>query len=223
MHNYLTLIGNSQKKIVIIFIVLVIFLILSILIIKENTIVINNEKNKDLYNQYTDIINNIKKNMDYISENNENIDGKIKWSNFKLSLDSDVSIIYDYLIDDIRICYVYFTDVNNEIYSNSNYLEKFVGMDKILKSEFKNLTKMYSIYNSNCLDRFDKYENNLNKNTFENEFLKLMIEPLINYKKYHDIEVESYESLLINEFDKANLIYNITEYLKLRYDVANVD
>ena len=177
--------------------------------------IVNSSENNKLLNEYENILNDIYDNMNYVSGSNDDVNKDISWTSYKLEMPEENKNVYDSLVRDIRYCYVYFTD-DGITYTNSNYLSKFKNMNKVSKKEFEEKTKLYSKYNASCLDNFDKYEDLLlNK---ELKDLEVVIRPILIYKNIYNMEVNSYEELLKNEYYKASLIKNVSDFLKLKYD-----
>ena len=177
--------------------------------------IVNSSENNKLLNEYENILNDIYDNMNYVSVSNDDVNKDISWTSYKLEMPEENKNVYDSLVRDIRYCYVYFTD-DGSTYTNSNYLSKFKNMNKVSKKEFEEKTKLYSNYNASCLDNFDKYEDLfLNK---ELKDLEVVIRPILIYKNIYNMEVNSYEELLKNEYYKASLIKNVSDFLKLKYD-----
>lgn len=204
-----------NKKVL--FSIFTLFIILTMIIIScNNNVTINTKNNLEKYNELKKIFVRIKDNMDYISINNEELNIEPSWSYYKLDLKENTKQIYDYLIRDIRVCYIYFTDDKNT-YSDSNFLGKFDNLDKVSKTKFDKLTKDYEMYDNRCLENFNKYYYDLLEGD-EVADLKIILEPILLYKKFHNYEFNDYESILNAEYYKASLIYNITEYLKYKYD-----
>ena len=107
-----------MKKIVL-FIILFLLVMLMIPMLSHNkNIIISTQNNIEKNNELNEILKKMKDNMDYISINNESLNIKPSWSYYKLELPENQKQIYDYLIRDIRVCYIYFTD-DGTTYSDS--------------------------------------------------------------------------------------------------------
>lgn len=204
-----------MKKIVL-FIILFLLVMLMIPMLSHNkNIIISTQNNIEKNNELNEILKKMKDNMDYISINNESLNIKPSWLYYKLELPENQKQIYDYLIRDIRVCYIYFTD-DGTTYSDSNFLGKFDNLDEVPKSKFDKIVKDYEIYDNFCLENFNKYYDLLKKDEVRD--LKIIIEPILLYKDFHTYQINDYEELLNKEYYKASLIYNITEYLKYKYN-----
>lgn len=177
--------------------------------------VVDSTANNKLLIEYESILNDIYDNMNYVSVSNDDVNKDISWATYKLEMPEENKNVYDSLVRDIRYCYVYFTD-DGSTYTNSNYLSKFKDMDKISKNEFEEKTKLYSNYNNSCLDNFDKYEDLFLNNELND--LEVVIRPILIYKDIYNMDVKNYEELLKNEYYKASLIKNASDFLKLKYD-----
>lgn len=153
--------------------------------------------------------------MEYVSIFNNDVNKDISWFSYKLEMPEIEKNVYDSLVRDIRNCYVYFND-DGSTFTNSNYLSKFKDMNKISKKEFEDKTKLYSNYNKSCLDNFNKYEDLLlNK---ELKDLEVVVRPILIYKEIYNMDVNNYEELLKNEYYKASLIKNVSDFLRLKFD-----
>ena len=192
-----------------------VFCLLGIYEFNNDEYVVNSSENNKLLSVYQNLLKDIRDNMDYVSVSNDDINKYISWTSYKLEMPEENKNIYDSLVRDIRYCYVYFTD-DGSTYTNSNYLGKFKNMKKVTKKEFEEKTKLYSDYNNNCLNNFDKYEDLLLNENLKD--LELVIRPILLYKDIYNMDVNNYEELLKNEYYKASLIKNVSDFLKLKYD-----
>lgn len=207
---------KNKLVIISIFTIIVVLLLIFCFIFNDyEEYVIKNYKNDQLLKKYYEVINDIYTNMEYVSISNNEVNKDISWTSYKLEMSEVENSVYDSLVRDIRYCYVYFTDDGNE-YTNSNYLDKFKELDKISKKAFKEEIKLYSEYNKSCLDNFDKYEDLFLNNDLKD--LEVIVRPLLIYKDIYNMDVNNYEDLLKNEYYKASLIKNISDFLVLKYD-----
>lgn len=210
-----------MKKIIIFLILIIILILVSIKLFYKETIIIIEDKN-NLLDKYNELLNNIKNNMDIVSTNNSELNSKLAWSYYKVKMDSNSEYIYNNIIKDIRICYVYMNDVE-DTYSNSNFLKRFNNVDKISEKQFNTIMKQFNNYNDSCLNNFLKYNDLFmieNQNIKE---LKMVVEPIMIFQKYSNQNINNYNELLNYEYQKVSLISNIVDFLKYKYDLQNIN
>lgn len=182
---------------------------------KKSIIMIEDKNN--LLSKYNELLENIENNMNTISINNSELNSKITWTYYNLKMDDDMKYIYDQLIKDIRVCYVYITDVENT-YSNSNFLKRFVDSNRISKEQFDKIMRSFNDYNDSCLNSFLKYEEWFLIKNSEIEELKVAVKPIILFKQFNNPKIDNYEDLFKYEYQKVSLINNITNFLKYKYN-----
>ena len=180
---------------------------------KDNmTIIVVNDENNILLERYNSNLKIIENNLNEVSTSNE--DGTIKWYFFKKrDIDEQLLNIYDNLIADLRICYIYATDDGTN-YTDSNYINRFKDYDKIKQKDFDNLIIGYNFNNSGCLERFNRYDSWID-NSSKFEEIKYFINEIQKYfKEIEYKEFNNYNEVIRNEDKKIGMLKEISEYLK---------
>lgn len=211
--------GGIMKKniLLIVFIIAItITFLFCFRVFNKKSIIMIEDKN-NLLSKYNELLENIENNMNTISINNSELNSKITWTYYNLKMDDDMKYIYDQLIKDIRVCYVYITDVENT-YSNSNFLKRFVDSNRISKEQFDKIMRSFNDYNDSCLNSFLKYEEWFLIKNSEIEELKVAVKPIILFKQFNNPKIDNYEDLFKYEYQKVSLINNITNFLKYKYN-----
>lgn len=212
---------EKDNKGILIIILSSLILILGILAInkKDNEIIIKSEFNNKLLEKYNNNLKTIEENLDYITYDLP--ENSIRWYRFKYENIDETSLnVINMLIRDIREFYAFSNDNGEIYYYDNNYVGKFNNIDKISKKEFLKKIEGYETSNNSYVKLFDKYEDfflNGGAERFMN--LKLLIDPLITFDKtINNSNIEDYEDLLINEYNKSLFLKNITIYLKNYYE-----
>lgn len=208
-----------MKKIIYISLIIMLIFVCIKLFYKDSIIIIEDKNN--LLDKYNELLGNIKNNMDIVSTNNSELNSKVAWSYYKVEMDSNSKYIYNSIIKDIRICYVYMND-EEDTYSNSNFLKQFNNFDRISEKQFSIIMKQFNNYNDSCLNNFSKYDDLFiieNQNIKE---LKMVVEPIMFFQKYSNQNINNYNELLNYEYQKVSLISNIVDFLRYRYDLQNI-
>ncbi len=133
---------NKKKFYIILIVIFLLLLLLMILIfyIKNNTMIINTKEDKKILNEYSNLLDNIKENMEEISNINSTLNYDVNWSSYKLKLDDESQTVYDSVIRNIRNCYLsYLSQGENKF---SNVIVQLENYDKINK---KNSMKLCNI------------------------------------------------------------------------------
>lgn len=220
---------NKKKFYIILIVIFLLLLLLMILIfyIKNNTMIINTKEDKKILNEYSNLLDNIKENMEEISNINSTLNYDVNWSSYKLKLDDESQTVYDSVIRNIRNCYLsYLSQGENKF---SNVIVQLENYDKINKKKFNEIMQYYHNIDSSCFYEFytEFYSDN---NLFESDFLgsydikelSLHIKPLVLYYKKNNLYIpKNYKELLNEELYKVSLLNNISEFLKLKYEIIN--
>lgn len=212
---------EKNNKGILIIILSTLILILGILAInqKDNEIIIKSEFNNKLLEKYNNNLKTIEENLDYITYGLP--ENSIRWYRFKYENIDETSLnVINMLIRDIREFYAFSNDNGEIYYYDSNYVGKFNNIDKISKKEFLKKIEGYENSNNDYVKLFNKYEDYfLNGGTERFMNLKLLMDPLITFDKtINNSNIEDYEDLLINEYNKSLFLKNITIYLKNYYE-----
>lgn len=189
-------------------------IVVVLLLPKNKTTIYNN--NAKLYSALNSVFQNIKENMDYVSMDKQtNVNPS--WTHYKLDTSKESKPIYEYLVKDIRVCYIYWSDKDN-VYSDSNFLAKYKNIKEVSNKEFQAIKNEYYIYNNYCINNFKKYRELLISEDKDVLELKIAVNPIVLYAEYNNFEVNNFDDILKNEYYKAKLIENITNYLKLKIE-----
>lgn len=212
---------EKNNKGILIIILSSLILILGILAInkKDNEIIIKNEFNNKILEKYNNNLKTIEENLDYITYGSP--ENSIRWYRFKYeSIDETSLNVINMLIRDIREFYAFSNDNGEIYYYDSNYVGKFNNIDKISKKDFFKKIEGYENSNNSYVKLFSKYEDFfLNDGNERYINLKLLIDPLITFDKtINNSNINNYEDLLINEYNKSLFLKNITIYLRNYYE-----
>jgi len=201
----------------------IIIVLLSIILITKALLnqKIDIQKSNENWENYDLSIENIKNNMDPITEPNESFFWwKLKDFNIE---DKEYEQILNSIVANVRMCYLSFTD-NGELYTNSNPIKRYRDKKFITKDELEKLNfDMYHTMNS-CLERFEQYNetiliskdeysrnkllNRVNKiNTFKNN--KLFINTNDTY---------NYNDLLLRKTIEVHLIEDLSDFIVEEYN-----
>ena len=200
-----------KKNIIILIICVVLIIFLSILgyyvFDRNRQIIINSEENNKLLEKYNSIIKNIEDNMNSIMISNE--DDSIIWFYFNNEIkDTKKRSLFNNVVRDIRNSYYY---SNTDIYSHSNYVDKFSGYEKVKKKDFEELMMGYN-FNNDYLINFIYYKDNILDSEYEK--IKMIANEIYDYYlSIKDKEFKDYKSVLENEIKKMEYIEKLTKYL----------
>jgi len=188
---------------IILIIVLTIFLS-NVFMPKQQTI---GEKYKDIYNSIDYNIKRIEDNMNAIT-----VDGNWKQLKEINSNDEQLKNTYNLLLEDIKKCYLLYTDLENKIYDNLKILS-FKNKEYITNNELEKLTK-----NESCLKYFNKYNDlDLSNNQESSEKIKGQISIIIDYKE-EPYSYKTLDELLFDEAVTVSKIGALSSWLKVEYD-----
>lgn len=177
---------------------------------------INIKKINTMWNLYDININEIKENMNEITESNDTFD----W--WKLKNIKTEDILYkdtlDLLVKDIRMCFLELED-NNELYTDSNYAKKFKNSNTISKNELIILKEKRNDIENTCIDRLKLYKNIDISTDQENEQIFLNeIENNVNFgNKYFIKDKTEYYDYVYNEIIETQILSDISEFLLKEY------
>lgn len=170
-----------------------------------------------MWNLYDININEIKENMNEITESNDTFD----W--WKLKNIKTEDILYkdtlDSLVKDIRMCFLELED-NNELYTDSNYAKKFKNSNTISKNELIILKEKRNDIENTCIDRLKLYKNIDISTNQENEQIFLNeIENNVNFGNKHFIKDKTeYYDYVYNEIIETQILSDISEFLLKEYN-----
>lgn len=197
----------------IITVLIITLIILSILKTKNDI----KESNKS-WKSYDLSIENIKNNLDPITEPNESFYWwKLKDFDIK---DKEYEQMLNSVLANVRMCYLNFTD-NGELYTNSNPIRKYREKDNITNEELERLNDLMYEDTKNCLDRFEQYNDTIlissdeySKNKFLNELNKIN---MIKDTKLFSNKKASYNELLLRKTMEVHLIEDLSKFIKEEY------
>lgn len=205
-----------KKKIIISIVLLVSIVAGLIFLVLPRVKYINISSLSNIWTIYEDDLNNIKTNMDSITDPNESFE----WWILKDTLDSDNLTIktYNSLVGDIRTCYLE-TKAEEANYKYSNILKQYRNTKYISNNELDNIN--FYMKNEQCLNNFSTYNNIIlsddeeNTSRILNEINK--INDLNNTELFKKEEL-SYDDLLSKEIIKIHAISNLTDWLVIEYN-----
>lgn len=211
--------NNSKRYIYlgILFLIVILIVILVIKILLKTKIDI--EESNNSWESYDLSIENIKSNMDIITEPNENF---YWWElkDFEIE-DKEYEQILNSLVANVRMCYLSFTN-DGEIYTNSNPIRKYRNKKSITKEELESLNTFVYNDSKSCLDRFEQYNSGVlisNDEYSRNIFLKELNK--INTIKSTELFVNkhaSYNELLLRKTMEVHMIEDLSEFIKEEYN-----
>lgn len=210
---------NKCLVIIMILILIILSSFLSIIIYKNYNNKIDIQLSNQSWDSYDNSLENIKKNMEDITEPNENFDWWIL-KDFDIA-DDNYELNLNQLVATVRMCYIDFTDDGTRL-TNSNPIRKFRDKKYITKKELEKLN--FDMYNDSeyggCLSRFDDFNGVLiseDKEEWE-EFLKqtssvIMIKDTDLFTNQN----ATYNELLLRKTMEVHLIEDMSEFLVNEY------
>ena len=208
---------NKCLVIIMILILIILSSFLSIIIYKNHNNKIDIQLSNQSWDSYDESIKNIKKNMDPITEPNENF---FWWTlkDFDIE-DNEYENILNHLVAQVRMCYLDYTD-DGTLYTNSNPIRKYREKDIITTEELKKLN--FDMSNDrDCINRFDSFnsllisnDDNL-RNRFSNKINRIN---LIKSTELFTNENTSYNELLLRKTIEVHYIEDMSEFLVEEYN-----
>jgi len=200
---------------ILMFAFIIISLVLCIFIYKNNYKIKLSEKT---WSDYDKSLENIKKNMDEITEDSENwIWWTLKENNIT---DLDFKNAINSLIGDIRMCYIYSSnDDNYRGNVKSNPLLKYKEEKTITKKQVESLQIETKI--DYCLEVFEKYNLfMISSDKTIDESFKAQVNKVYELQKSELFKIENptYDEMVEKEVLKLKKISELTNWLKLEYD-----
>lgn len=213
---------KKRKKVIKILIAIILSIGIFLLIFKEKDI--NIEETKILWNVYDKNIENIKNNLDPITNPNENF---YWWElkDFNIE-DEEYQSTLNTLVSDIRMCYLELTD-DGTLYTDSNPIRKYRDKKSISKKELEslNIISFNETYAGGCLNRFDRYLGVLLSNEQENNDIFLEEVNKFIETKNSDIYKSdnlrrkelTYNEILYRKIIITTLLEDLSEFVKDEY------
>ena len=227
-------IKKKEKEIIIIVICIVLILIMVVMRIvineKINTMIIDTKENKEILTKYNKLLDNIKNNMEEISNSNPEFNRTYNWNTYKLKLDNDAEMQYNWAIIRLTDCYLYY---RTNDFTNTDFIRKFESYDKISKKKFNEIMLSYDESSNYCYEGFAStfyyvdYEEPYVKpyaDNYDVRELELFIKPIVvNHieKRNKWYKPKNYNELLNEEYYRVSLLNNLSEYLKIKYEKEN--
>lgn len=203
--------------IIIILIMLTIFF--TILICKNYNQKYDIQLTNQSWTSYDNSIDNIKNNMDLVTEPNENFFWW-KLKDFDIE-DDEYEKILNSLVASVRMCYLEYTD-DGTLYTDSNPIRQYRDKKYITKKELELLNfNMYNEVNLGCLKRFDNYNSLLisNNDNFRNKVLNLINKiVIIKQSELFTTGDATYNELLLRKTIEVHLIEDVSEFLVEEYN-----
>lgn len=182
---------------------------------KSEKILVPNE----LFEIYDQSIQNIKNNMEMITENNEDFDWWVL-KDFNIE-DKDYEESLNSLVADVRMSYLEYTD-EGEMYTNSNPIRNYREKEYITKKELEKLNlDMKEEMLSGNINRFDKYSTLL---ISQNEELRnRLLDQTEKITKMKQLSIftntnSTYSELLLKKIIEVNYVECISEFLAKEYN-----
>jgi len=172
-----------------------------------------------IWSSYDDSINNIKNNMDSITEPNENFNW---WTLKDFDIDDDYyERILDLLVADVRLCYQEYTD-DGTLYTNTNPIRKYRNKEFITKKELTKLNfEVHSEIRFGCLQNFNRYGDLLISGDEQLRTTVLNKTNKIFRIKGSEIflnQTATYNELLLRKMMEVHYIEDISEFLVQEYN-----
>ena len=225
---------RNEKEIIPIIIstfLLFVVLVMGILINeKNNTMIIDTKENKEILTKYNKLLDNIKNNMEEISNSDPEFNRTYNWNTYKLKLDNDAQSQYNWAITSLTACYLYY---RTNDFTNTDFIRKFESYDKISKKKFNEIMLSYDESSNYCYRGFAStfyyvdYEEPYVKpydDDYDVRELELFVKPIVvNYieKRNKWYKPKNYNELLNEEYYRVSLLNNLSEYLKIKYEKEN--
>ena len=180
----------------------------------ENILTIN-----ELFTIYDQNIQDIKNNMEMITESNEDFDWWIL-KDFNIE-DKDYETSLNSLVADVRMAYLEYTD-EEQMYTNSNPIRKYREKEYITKKQLEKLNlDMKEEMLSGNINRFNKYSTLLIskdeelRNIFLNQTEKITkMKQLSIFKNTNS----TYSELLFKKIIEVSYVKDISEFLIKEYN-----
>ena len=193
--------------------------ILSITIYKNYNKKIDIQLSNQIWSSYDDSINNIKNNMDSITEPNENFNWWVL-KDFDIA-DSDYEMTLNNLVADVRMCYLEYTD-DGTLYTNTNPIRKYRDKNFLTKEELTKLSfDMHNEIRIGCLSGFARYNSwlisheELLRSKVLNETNKIF---KIQSAEVFTNQDATYNELLLRKIIEVHYIEDISEFLVQEYN-----
>lgn len=211
-----------KQKIIVILVVLILLIGIYLLVQKNKDI--NIEDTKLLWEVYDMNIENIKNNLDSITNSNEDFFWwELKDFNIR---DKEYQSTLNTLVSDIRMCYLELTD-DGTLYTNSNPIRQYRAKKSISKKELEslNIITHNETYAGGCLNRFDRYLGILLSDEQENSdiFLK-QVNKFIEIKnsdiyKNDDLRYKTltYNEIFYRKIIITSLLEDLSEFINDEY------
>lgn len=197
---------------------------------KNNTMIIDTKENREILEKYNKLLDNIKNNMEEISNSDPEFNRTYNWNTYKLKLDNDAQSQYNWAITSLTACYLYY---RTNDFTNTDFIRKFESYDKISKKKFNEIMLSYDESSNYCYRGFAStfyyvdYEEPYVKpydDDYDVRELELFVKPIVvNYieKRNKWYKPKNYNELLNEEYYRVSLLNNLSEYLKIKYEKEN--
>lgn len=197
---------------------------------KNNTMIIDTKENREILEKYNKLLDNIKNNMEEISNSDPEFNRTYNWNTYKLKLDNDAQSQYNCAITSLTACYLYY---RTNDFTNTDFIRKFESYDKISKKKFNEIMLSYDESSNYCYRGFAStfyyvdYEEPYVKpydDDYDVRELELFVKPIVvNYieKRNKWYKPKNYNELLNEEYYRVSLLNNLSEYLKIKYEKEN--
>ena len=211
-----------KQKIIVVLVALILLIGIYLLVQKNKDI--NIEDTKLLWEVYDMNIENIKNNLDSITNSNEDFFWwELKDFNIR---DKEYQSTLNTLVSDIRMCYLELTD-DGTLYTNSNPIRQYRDKKSISKKELESLNVITynETYAGVCLNRFDRYLGILLSDEQENSDIFLrQVNKFIEIKnsdiyKNDDLRYKTltYNEIFYRKIIITSLLEDLSEFVNDEY------
>lgn len=180
----------------------------------ENILTIN-----ELFTIYDQNIQDIKNNMEMITESNEDFDWWIL-KDFNIE-DKDYETSLNSLVADVRMAYLEYTD-EEQMYTNSNPIRKYREKEYITKKQLEKLNlDMKEEMLSGNINRFNKYSTLLISK--DEELRNIFLNQTEKITKMKQLSIftntnSTYSELLFKKIIEVSYVKDISEFLIKEYN-----
>ena len=194
----------------VLFILVIIVLVSLIILVYHNNSKIDIYDMKPSWELYERNLENVKENMNEITESNSEFNW---WKLKKNFLDDEIyQQTLNRIVSDIRKCYINYTDTN----LTNNKILLYKNSKKITKSELQILNKLNNSCLSSVIKNYSNNEISNNKEKREKTILFLnSIDTLL--KKQNTVSNLTYSELAFNRLNESLALYEISNWIKMEY------
>lgn len=209
-----------KKKKIIIICAIIIIIGLIIVFFNMNHRKIDIQKSNQSWSLYDKSIENIKNNMDAITESNENFEWWVL-KDFDIQ-DDEYELVLNKLVSTVRMCYLSYTD-DGTLLTNSNPIRKYRNKNNITSKNLKqlNVDMYYEAGKAGCLNDFLGYSTLLvsNDEKTRNKVYKIT-NKIVDFKSNESFfnKDATYNELMMRKIMEVHLVEDVSEFLVSEYN-----